>query len=266
MQPSSVSSDAGATPTPGLPVRPAAYRLAEIRDSLVYLAIPPCDGQLLIRVAGARHGVQVTRVHRNRMYHGTSGPAVVLDSGYSARLAHVLDLVARALDDLAGEEARWRDQESWNAKIVIWVDQGIPREAISVDDMVPHQDPGPPALDGPVPERVARLRRKGYAVPDPGAVASVLQHHAAVLEGPLRAAPAALAPFFPNAALELTVDDDGRLLLLVYPACPQAVALARLAAFDTLWSDVVGPAATRGLLLIDVEGIEPAADERKEAH
>jgi hypothetical protein len=258
------SSHSAQSPGTGLPARPAAYRLAEIRDALVYLAIPACDGEILIRVAGGPEGVQVTRVHRHREFHGGVDASVVLDAAYSAQLAAVLDLVARALDDLAGEKARWRAPDSWTAKIWVPVDAGRPRARIRIEDPVPHQAPRPRAAGDLLPERVARLRRKGYAVPDPAAVASILQQHASILEGPLRSAPAALALFFPQAALEL-VAEEGHLLLLVYPACSQAVALARLAAFDTVWGDVVGPAATDGLLLIDVEGVDPVPEDERTA-
>lgn len=237
----------------------APYDLSEVRDGLLEMAARACDGQLLILVAGSPNGgVQIARVRRNRQF-GPQGVAPFLDAAYQHQVQTVLALITEALDDLAAAGARWNEKESWTGKIAVRVAGGWPLAQVDVEDPIPHRRilPGErPATAEP--ERVARLRRRGYAIPDPAAVASRLQQHPAV-EGALRALPAALRlpPYFPDATLTLVVD-AGALLVLVHTALAPAEALARLNTLDAAWTTLALPEG-REHLVIDVETRTEAA-------
>lgn len=236
------------------------YDLSEVRDGLLEMAARACDGQLLIHVAGSQGGgVQVNRVRRTRQFGPAAGVAPFLDAAYQTQIAAVLALITEALDDLAPGQARWQERDSWTAKITVRVAGGWPLAQVEVDDPVPHRNILPGAARATTePERVARLRRRGYAIAEPERVASLLQQHPA-LEAALRALPAALRlpRFFPDASLAL-IAENGALLVLVHTALEGAEALARLNALDAAWATLALPSG-REHLVIDVETRTEAA-------
>ncbi len=188
---------------------PEAYRLYELRSGLLRLAAPPADGEFTLIVAGTATGIAVSRVRCSSAGTGKY-PPFPLDSAYQATITAFLEQVVAELDSLADLAATWRTverKETWNAKLYVTVQAGLPM-SVRPEYSLPNQPACRAAtLTALVPERVARLARRGYRIPDASAVASLLQQQPA-LGDVLRVAPAALAAYFPGATRTLAVEQD----------------------------------------------------------
>src|SRR4051812_17280007 len=107
---------------------PEAYRLFELREGLLRLAAPPCDGELILSVAGTATGVEVSRVRCASQFGGHHA-VFPLDHAYQIVVKAILDQVVIELDNLAVMAGQWREterKETWNAKVLVTVQAGLP--------------------------------------------------------------------------------------------------------------------------------------------
>jgi len=231
---------------------PDAYRIADLRRSLLLLATPPVDGKITLHINGTTTGIAVSGVRCTEEGVGLL-PPFPLDSAYQAAVTSILARVVTKLDTLAEQAAHWRatTRDTWTAKVIIVVKGGLPFD-VQADYGLPGPPPPPvrasaAAAPAAEPEAAARLRRRGYTLPDPAGVARLLARTPA-LAWTLRALPAALAPHFPSlppGRLILLAEGE-RLVVLVADSAPDAEA--RLVAFDAAWR-ALDLAGSEGLLI-----------------